>query len=62
MSEPDRVPALPITDEDQLSRSGWTPFAGEIFAGNIDRVMLRGGTICLDGTVTDIPTGVFVRP
>lgn len=52
----------PITDEDQLSRAGWTPFAGEIFAGSIDRVMLRGRTICLDGTVTDSPTGVFVRP
>lgn len=51
-----------IRDKDQLSRAGWTPFAGMTMAGSMERVMLRGRTICLDGTLADTPTGIFVRP
>jgi dihydroorotase len=51
-----------ITDADQLSKAGWTPFAGQTTQGCIERVMLRGQTICLDGKVTGSPKGVFLRP
>ena len=51
-----------ITDADQLSKAGWTPFAGLTTQGRIERVMLRGQTICLDGKVTGSPKGVFLRP
>ena len=51
-----------ITNDDQLSKAGWTPFAGLTTHGRIDRVMLRGQTICLDGAVTGAPVGMFVRP
>jgi len=51
-----------ITNDVQLSKAGWTPFAGLSTHGRIERVMLRGQTICWDGVVTGTPTGVFVRP
>ena len=51
-----------ITNDDQRSKAGWTPFAGLTVHGHIGRVMLRGQTICLNGAVTGTPTGVFVRP
>lgn len=51
-----------ITDEDQLSRAGWTPFAGLAMAGRMDRVILRGQTICVDGKVADTQVGKFLKP
>ena len=51
-----------ITDEDQLSRAGWTPFAGLAMAGRMDRVILRGQTICVNGQVADTQVGQFVKP
>ena len=50
-----------ITDDDQLSKAGWTPFAGLTTPGRIERVMLRGRTICRDGVVADTPGGSFVK-
>lgn len=57
----DQKATTEITDEDQLSKAGWTPFAGMQMSGAIERVMLRGQTICLDGKVTDAPVGAFLR-
>ena len=50
-----------ITDDDQLSKAGWTPFAGLTSPGRIERVMLRGQTICRDGKVADKPIGAFLK-
>lgn len=50
-----------ITDEDQLSKARWTPFAGLTTQGRIKRVMLRGQTICRDGKVTGTPIGRYLR-
>ncbi|MDA1326985.1 MAG: amidohydrolase family protein, partial [Proteobacteria bacterium] len=51
-----------ITDDEQLSKAGWTPFAGLTTQGRIERVMLRGNTICLDGRIVGSPMGAFLRP
>ena len=51
-----------ITDDEQLSKAGWTPFAGLTTQGRIGRVMLRGNTICLDGRIVGSPMGAFLRP
>jgi len=50
-----------ITDDDQLSKAGWTPFAGLTTPGCIERVMLRGQTICRDGVVANTPIGSFLK-
>jgi dihydroorotase len=50
-----------ITDDDQLSKAGWTPFAGLTTQGCIERVILRGRTICLDAKPIGTPTGVFLK-
>lgn len=58
----DQAATATITDGQQLSKAGWTPFAGLATHGVVERVLLRGRTICWDGAVSDRPTGVFVKP
>ncbi len=41
-----------ITDEEVLSRNGWTPYAGVHVRGIPRRTVLRGKTVFLDGVVT----------
>lgn len=38
-----------VKDEDQYSRCGWTPYAGETLKGRIDTVMVNGKIIIKDG-------------
>ena len=57
----DKEASTTIADHDQLSKAGWTPFAGLTVPGRIERVMLRGQTICLDGKVIETPRGLFLK-
>jgi dihydroorotase len=58
----DQTAKTTITNTGQLSRAGWTPFAGLTTQGCIERVLLRGHTICLDGKIVGPPLGAFLRP
>jgi dihydroorotase len=40
-----------IRDEDVLSLTGWSPYAGRRFRGQPKRTMVRGRTVYLDGKV-----------
>ena len=44
-----------IRNEDQLSRCGWTPFAGWEMTGRVERVVLRGQTVFANGKVVAQP-------
>jgi dihydroorotase len=57
----DQNVAKTITNDEQLSKAGWTPFAGQTTRGLIERVMLHGQTICLDGKILGQPAGGFLR-
>jgi len=41
-----------ISDEVVLSRIGWTPYAGRVVRGAIDRTLVRGAVVYEDGRVT----------
>jgi dihydroorotase len=41
-----------ITDSDVLSLIGWTPYAGRKVQGKVDRTIVRGRTVFVDGKVT----------
>jgi len=49
-----------IRDEDVISKSGWTPFAGRRTTGDVVRVFLGGEEIARDGTPHDERTGRFL--
>ena len=51
-----------ISHDAQLSRAGWTPFDGVKIHNVIERTMLRGRTIYLDGEMVPSPSGKFLRP
>ena len=44
-----------ITDEEVLSRCGWTPYAGRSCRGRIERTFVRGAEVFADGKVTGTP-------
>ena len=52
-----------ITDEDVLSRIGWTPYAGRTIRGKVIRTLIRGRDVYRDGTVVGAPGfGKQARP
>jgi carbamoyl-phosphate synthase/aspartate carbamoyltransferase/dihydroorotase len=44
-----------ITDAEQYSKCGWTPFAGMQVQGQVRRVVLHGAEVVRDGQVTATP-------
>ncbi|HUS14302.1 MAG TPA: amidohydrolase family protein [Chloroflexia bacterium] len=44
-----------LSDAEQLSKCGWTPFSGMAVRGRICRVVLRGREVVRDGTVRATP-------
>lgn len=47
--------AATITNEEQFTKCGWTPFAGMTVAGNVQRVVLRGKTVYENGNLLAEP-------
>ena len=51
-----------ITNEDVLSKCGWTPYAGRTITGAVTRTILRGHDVYVDGNVVGAPGyGKMVR-
>lgn len=44
-----------LRDEDQVTRVGWTPFAGREVVGRVERVVLRGATVYAEGRILAQP-------
>jgi dihydroorotase len=51
-----------VTDDDIISKAGWTPFAGRRFQGRIVATYLRGIEIAREGVSHELRTGRYVRP
>jgi dihydroorotase len=51
-----------ITDAAQLSKAGATPFAGLTVPYRLDRVLLRGKAVMVDGVVAAEPRGIVQVP
>ncbi len=54
--------ASTVTDAEQQSKAGATPFAGLTVPFRLDRVFLRGKMVAADGVVASKPRGVVQRP
>jgi dihydroorotase len=50
-----------ITNEEQASRVGWTPFAGWKLKGWPVRTIVRGRSVMIDGQLQGAPSGRAVR-
>jgi dihydroorotase-like cyclic amidohydrolase len=46
-----------ITDEADLSRCGWTPYNGRECRVQVERTILRGTDVYVDGEVVGVPGG-----
>lgn len=44
-----------ITDDDVLSKIGWTPYAGRTISARIERTLVRGTDVYVDGEVVGVP-------
>jgi len=51
-----------VTDEDIISKAGWSPYSGRTFLGRITATYLRGEEIARDGRCHDLRSGRFLRP
>jgi dihydroorotase len=51
-----------VSDDDVVSKAGWTPYAGRTFKGRIVATYLRGQEIARDGRPHDQRTGRLVTP
>jgi dihydroorotase len=52
-----------ITDDEVLSKCGWTPYAGRLTRGTVTTTLARGEVIYRDGTVVGRPgRGRHARP
>jgi dihydroorotase len=51
-----------VTDEDIISKAGWSPYSGRTFLGRVVATYLRGEEIARDGRCHDLRTGQFIRP
>lgn len=49
-----------VTDDDIISKAGWSPYAGRRFVGAVAATMLRGEVIAADGVAADQRTGSFL--
>ena len=50
-----------ITDQEQASKTGWTPFAGKTVTGWPVATVIRGRTVMRDGQLIGQPSGVPLR-
>jgi dihydroorotase len=50
-----------ISDDEQASRAGWTPFAGRRVRGWPVRTIVRGHSVMIDGQLQGAPSGRPVR-
>jgi dihydroorotase len=57
----DRRQTSRISDSEQATRAGYTPFDGWEVSGRLDRVFLRGQEIVRDGKLTGGPRGLVIR-
>lgn len=51
-----------VSEEDIISKAGWSPFTGSVFKGRVVATYLRGREIARDGRCHDLTSGSFVRP
>ncbi|MGH8915429.1 MAG: dihydroorotase [Acidimicrobiia bacterium] len=51
-----------VSDDDILSKAGWSPYAGRTFRGRVVATYLRGEEIARDGRCHDLRSGRFIRP
>jgi dihydroorotase len=51
-----------VSDDDIISKAGWSPFAGRTLRGGVVSTYLRGTQIASDGRSHDERLGRFVRP
>jgi dihydroorotase-like cyclic amidohydrolase len=51
-----------VSDDDIISKAGWSPFAGRTLRGGVVSTYLRGTQIASDGRSHDDRLGRFVRP
>lgn len=51
-----------VSDQDVISKAGWTPYAGRTFKGRVVATYLRGEKIASDGHCHDRRLGQFIRP
>lgn len=51
-----------VTDEDIISKAGWSPYSGRTFLGRVVATYLRGEEVARDGRCHDLRTGQFIRP
>ncbi|HEX5696889.1 MAG TPA: amidohydrolase family protein [Acidimicrobiia bacterium] len=51
-----------VSDEDIISKAGWSPYTGRTFLGRVVATYLRGEEIARDGSCHDLRSGHFIRP
>jgi allantoinase len=51
-----------IRAEDLHYRHHISPYIGRKLCARVRRTLLRGQTVCIDGSITGVPTGQFLRP
>ena len=56
----DEARSWTVTDDDVISKAGWSPYTGRQFVGSVAATMLRGEFIATDGTAADERSGRFL--
>ena len=51
-----------IRTDDLHYRHRHSPYVGRKLRARVRRTILRGQTVCIDGSITGVPTGQFLRP
>ena len=51
-----------VTNDDIISKAGWSPYSGRTFLGRVVATFLRGEEIATDGQCHDLRTGRFLSP
>lgn len=49
-----------VTDQDIISKAGWSPYSGTVFRGRVCTTYLRGQEIARDGRCHDLRSGQFL--
>lgn len=56
----DEARSWTVTDDDIISKAGWSPYTGRRFVGSVAATMLRGELTATDGTAADERSGRFL--
>ncbi len=51
-----------VSDDDIISKAGWSPYSGRTFRGRVVATLLRGVEVARDGVCHDLRSGSFIRP